>query len=246
MSVPKNAADRELPRNFHTTRWSLVGRVGDQETSAAALESLCAAYWNPLHAYVCRRGYGIEEARDLTQSFFATLLSKDLFSQADPERGKLRTFLLGALNHFLINDWDKNRALKRGGGCEVVSLDACDSEDRPLHEPADELSPEKLFDRRWAETLLELVFARMRREYEAVGQSERFELCKAWLAGNDGTTSYTEVAVRLGIAETGVRTLVHRLRRRFRELMRAEIAETVNTPADVDEEIRALFHALSG
>lgn len=246
MPVPKHPADQELPRNFHTTRWSLVGRVGDQQTSAAALESLCRAYWNPLYAYVRRRGYGIEEARDLTQSFFEALLSKNLFSQADRERGRLRTFLLGALNHFLLNDWDKARALKRGGGCEMISLDACDPEERYLHEPADSLSPEKLFDRRWAETLLELVFARMRREYETVGQSERFELCKAWLAGNDGSTSYAEVAVRLGIAETGARTLVHRLRRRFRELMRAEIAETVSTPADVDEEIRALFRALAG
>ena len=178
--------------------------------------------------------------------FFEALLAKNLVASADRERGKFRTFLLGSLNHFLANEWDKRRALKRGGGCTVVSLDEQDAEERYLHEPADELSPEKLFDRRWAETLLEMVFARLRREFEEAGQVARFDECKPWLLGEKEDCSYAEAAARLGLGEPGVRSVVSRLRRRFRELMRAEIAHTVCEPAEVDEEIRALFQALGG
>ena len=244
----RSADALEFPRDFHTTRWSLVLCAGGAESgeSAGALETLCRAYWYPLHAFVRRRGYEPEEARDLTQSFFAALLAKNGFGQADRERGRFRTFLLGALKHFLANEWDKARALKRGGGVTLVSIDERDDEDRYLHEPVDDLSPEKLFDRRWAETLIELVVVRLRGEYETTGHGERFDLCKPWLMGGEGEASYAEVAARLGIEETGVRTFVSRLRRRFRELMRAEIAQTVSGPADVDEEIRALFQALVG
>ena len=238
----------EFPHDFHTTRWSMVLRAGDDAqpaASAAALETLCRAYWYPLHAYVRRRGYGPEEARDLTQSFFAELLAKNLVGTADRHRGRFRSYLLGSLNNFLLNEWDKARRLKRGGGCTVVSLDERDAENRYLHEPADDLTPEKLFDRRWAETVLELVFAQLRREYENAGHGERFEQCKPWLLGGEAETSYATVAAHLGIAETGVRTFVSRLRRRFRELVRAEIAHTVSEPSEIDEEIRALFQALA-
>ena len=245
MPDSRPAAFGESPREFQTTRWSLILQAGDAATSASALEALCRAYWAPVHAFVRRRGCEPEEARDLTQSFFAMLLAKDLFGAADRERGKFRSFLLGALNHFLLNEWDKARRLKRGGGVAIVSLDECDAEDRRLHEPIDDLSPEKLFDRRWAETVLERVLARLRGEYEAAGHGARFEQGKPWLLG-DGDGSYADAAVQLKMEETGVRTLVSRLRRRFRELMRAEIAETVSGPAEVDEEIRALFHALAG
>ena len=246
-SDPAASAD-PLARDFHTTRWSLVLQAGAVVTpaSAGALETLCRAYWAPLHAYVRRRGYGPEEARDLTQSFFAMVLAKDFFGEADRTRGKFRSFLLGSLHHFLLNEWDKARRLKRGGGQIIVSLDERDAEDRYLHEPMDHLSPEKCFDRRWAETVLERVLARLRGEYEKAGHGERFERCKPWLVGGEAEGSYAEVAAQLGLEETGVRTLVHRLRRRFRELTRAEIAETVSGPAEVEEEIRALFHALAG
>ena len=147
-------------------------------TSARALETLCRAYWYPLYAYVRRRGHGAEDARDLTQGFFAALLGKQALARADRERGKFRTFLLGSLNNYLANEWDKARALKRGGGATLASLDEQDAEDRYLHEPANALSPEKLFDRRWAETVLEMVFARLRHEFAAAGQLERYELCK--------------------------------------------------------------------
>ena len=182
----------------------------------------------------------------MTQGFFEALLAKNLVASADRERGKFRSFLLGSLNHFLANEWDKRSALKRGGGQAVVSLDEQDAEDRYLHEPADELSPEKLFDRRWAETMLEMVFVKLRRESEEAGQAARFDECKPWLLGEKEDCSYAEVAARLGIGEPGVRSVVSRLRKRFRELMRAEIAHTVSEPAEVDEEIRALFQALAG
>jgi DNA-directed RNA polymerase specialized sigma24 family protein len=222
--------------------------AGGAEAAASkdALESLCGTYWYPLYAYVRRRGFDSEDARDLTQDFFATLLAKNLFAEADRERGKFRSFLLGSLNHFLANEWDKRRALKRGGGATFLSLDAQDAEDRYLLEPMDELTPERLFDRRWAETLLEIVFARLRGEYEAAGHAARFDECKPWLMGDKADCSYEAAAARLGIGEEGVRSAVHRLRRRFRELMRAEIAHTVCDAGEIDDEIRALFQALSG
>ena len=226
----------------------MVARAGGDEEveSKAALEVLCGAYWYPLYAYVRRRGFGAEDGRDLTQGFFEALLEKNLVAAADRERGKFRSFLLGSLNHFLANEWDKRRALKRGGGQTIVSLDEQDAEERYLHEPADELSPEKLFDRRWAETMLGIVFARLRREFEDAGQVDRFDEGKPWLLGDKADCSYADAAARLGIGEPGVRSVVSRLRKRFRELMRAEIAQTVGEPAEVDEEIRALFQALGG
>lgn len=240
-------SSQELPREFRTTHWSLVARAGDgpTEVSATALETLCRAYWYPLYAYVRRRGFSSEDARDLTQGFFATLLAKNMVARADRERGKFRTFLLGSLNNFLANEWDKSHALKRGGGRSVASLDEKDAEDRYLHEPANELSPEKLFDRRWAETVLEIVFARLRHEFEAAGQAQRFDECKPCLLGDKLDFSYTDVAVKLGIGEPGVRSVVSRMRRRFRELMRAEIAQTVCEAGDVDEELQQLFQALA-
>ena len=226
----------------------MVARAGGAEEAAsrAALEILCSAYWYPLYAYVRRRGFDAEDGRDLTQGFFEALLEKNMVASADRERGKFRSFLLGSLNHFLANEWDKRRALKRGGGATLASLDEQDAEERYLHEPADELSPEKLFDRRWAETMLEIVFARLRKEFEDAGQVDRFDECKPWLLGDKADCSYADAAARLGIGEPGVRSVVSRLRKRFRELMRAEIAETVCEPAEVDEEIRALFQALGG
>ena len=249
-AVPEHSSDTGAarPREFRTTHWSLVARAGDgpTEVSVNALETLCRAYWYPLYAYVRRRGFNSEDARDLTQAFFATLLAKKMVAHADRARGKFRTFLLGSLNNFLANEWDKARALKRGGGHALASLDEKDAEDRYLHEPADTLTPEKLFDRRWAETLLEMVFAQLRHEFESAGQAARFDECKPGLLGDRDGFSYADVAARLGVGEPAVRSIVSRMRRRFRELLRAEIAQTVGEAGDVEEELQQLFQALAG
>ena len=236
------------PREFRTTHWSLVARAGAGEATVnvRALETLCRAYWYPLYAYVRRRGHGAEDARDLTQGFFAALLGKHALARADRERGKFRTFLLGSLNNYLANEWDKARALKRGGGATLASLDERDAEDRYLHEPANQLSPEKLFDRRWAETVLEMVFTRLRHEFEAAGQLERYELCKPGLLGDTGDFSYAAVAAKLGVGEPAVRSVVSRMRRRFRELLHTEIAGTVGESSEVEGELQELFAALAG
>jgi DNA-directed RNA polymerase specialized sigma24 family protein len=241
-----SAADAR-PSPFPNTQWTLVLAAGsDASVSGPALESMCRAYWYPLYAYVRRRGHDVEDGRDLTQGFFVALLEKNLVAEADRARGKFRSFLLGALNHFLANEWDKSQRLKRGGGERVLSLDALTAEDRYQHEPADGLTPESLFDRSWAQTVLERVLAGLRGEFERAGQVDRFDACKPWLLGEKEDRSYAAVAEQLGLGEPGVRSIVHRMRRRFRELTRAEIAQTVTTPQEVDEEIQALFRALAG
>lgn len=228
---------------FVTTHWSVVLAAAHDSTPGAqgALQSLCSAYWYPLYAYIRRRGYDAHTAQDLTQGFFAHLLEKNCLARADAERGKFRTFLLGSLTHFLANEWDKSQAQKRGGGMTVVSLDHGEAESRYALEPADLKTPEVLFDQRWAETLLALVFARLRKEIEESGQRERFEELKGFLLGGESETSYEEVAPKLGLSQTGVRSVVHRMRKRFRELVRDEIANTVSQPEQIDEEIRYLF-----
>ncbi len=248
-------SNTELPVNpehvgheFRTTHWSVVLRAGDESSGrrADALEQLCRAYWRPLYAFVRRRGHDEHEAKDLTQGFFARLLEKNDVAAADAARGKFRTFLLTSMNHFLANEWDKSRRLKRGGGVPVVSLDDQDAESRYQIESAPDWSAEKVFDRRWAEAVLEAVFARFRQEVLESGDAERYEVLKSFLLGGDGASSYAEAAHRLGISETGVRSVVHRFRKQFRELVRAEIANTVARPEDIDGEISHLFEALAG
>ncbi|MBL9168026.1 MAG: sigma-70 family RNA polymerase sigma factor [Verrucomicrobiales bacterium] len=233
---------------FRTTHWSLVLRAGDISCSgrSEALENLCRAYWRPLYGFVRRRGYDEHEAKDLTQGFFARLLEKNDVADADASRGKFRTYLLTLLNHFLANEWDKSRRLKRGGGVSVVSLDDADAESRYLLESSPDWSAEKVFDRRWAEAVLEAVFVRFRREVAESGDTERYEVLKPFLLGGEGSQSYADASARLGISETGVRSVVHRFRKRFRELVRAEIAHTVARPEDIDGEIAYLFSALAG
>lgn len=232
-------------RDFRTTHWSVVLHAGDVLSlqRGRALEQLCRAYWFPLYAFVRRRGHEVEEARDLTQGFFARLLEKNYLTEADRARGRFRTFLIAALKHFLANEWDKTRAQKRGGGCLVLSLDEADAEGRYLEEPMDEATPETIFERRWAEAVLEKVFNRLRAEFDGADPAGRFAIVKPFLLGG-GDGAYAEAAARLGISETGARSVVHRLRRRFRDLMRAEIAQTVGSAEEVDEEIRHLLAAL--
>lgn len=236
------------PAQFATTHWSVVLSAGapDFAGQAEALEKLCRTYWYPLYAYVRRRGHGPEDAQDLTQEFFARLLKKNYPAQADRAKGKFRSFLLLTLNHFLADEFDRANSRKRGGGQVFVSLDQTAAEGRYCREPADDLSPEKLFERRWAQSILENAVKRLREEYAAENQTQACAVLQAFEPGEQATLSYEEAAARLGISESALKSKVHRLRRRHRELVREEIAQTVCTPAEIDEELRHLLAALGG
>ena len=232
------------PRGFATTRWSLVAAAGqpDAPEAAGALADLCRLYWYPLYAYVRRRGHDANDAEDLTQAFFARLMEKGALAVATPGRGRFRTFLLTACQHFLANERQRANALKRGGG-RVVSLDLTDAEGRYRREPSHDESPERLFDRRWALELLGRVLARLRGEYVADGKGRRFDALKGQLTG-DGTAAYASLGEELGLTVSALKTAVHRLRRRYGELLREEIGETVTSAEEVEEEVQALFRAL--
>ena len=231
---------------FVTTRWSLALSAGTQTSplSADALEDLCRAYWFPLYAYVRRCGHSPSDAQDLTQAFFARLLEKKYLDVVQPGRGKFRWFLLASLRHFLANERDRARAEKRGGGKPHIPIDQLMAEDQYSREPAHELTAEKLYERTWALTLLEQARVQLRAEFAAANKSERFDLLEQFLPGEDGELTYAQVGQRLGIAEGTVKSEVHHLRRRYRELLRAEVAQTVATPAEIGEEIRHLIAAL--
>jgi RNA polymerase sigma factor (sigma-70 family) len=231
---------------FTTTRWSVVLAAGHEDASRAssALEHLCAAYWYPLYAYVRRQGHGPEDAQDLTQDFLARFIGKGYFRRADPARGRFRTFLLTSLKHFLVNEWHKGRTERRGGGVPPVSWDQHIAEERYQLEPADGLTPEIIYERRWAVTLLEGVLSRMREEFRADGKAELFEAIKSCVSDSTDTESSAEIAARLGMTEGAVRAAAHRLRDRYRELLRAEVAQLVTAPADIDDEIRHPVTAL--
>jgi len=233
---------------FATTHWSVVLTAG-QGTSAnaeTALETLCRTYWWPLYAFVRRRGYEAHDAQDLTQAFFARLLEKDSLRAVDRSKGKFRSFLLAALEHFLAKDWRRAHAQKRGGQFAFVSLDDGSAETQYLQVPSADLSPEKLFDQQWALTLLDQVIARLQGEYVAAGKAALFEQVKIFLTGEKRTVVYAELAAKLGTTEAALKMTVSRLRHRYSELLRAEIAQTVTGPEEVEEELRALFAALSG
>ncbi len=213
--------------------------------AAAALETLCRTYWYPLYAYVRRRGYSPEDAQDLTQGFFARLLQKNYPAEADRVKGKFRSFLLLTLNHFLLDERARAHTLKRGGGQVLISLDQPTPEDRYRLEVADNLSPETLFERRWAQTLLDQALLRLRAEFATAGKAEQYEVLKTFGPGEQTTLSYAEAAGRLGVSEGTVRMMIHRLRQRHRELVREEIAQTVSTAAEIDAELRHLIAVIS-
>lgn len=213
--------------------------------AARALETLCQVYWYPLFAYVRRTGRQVADAEDLTQAFFARLLEKDWLAEADRERGRFRSFLLGSLKHFLANEWDKAQARKRGGGCHLVSLDAQTADRRLQQEPADAATPETAFDRRWALTLLSTVLDRLGKDYAQGGKTRLFEQLKGTLEGDRSEISYARLAQELALSEGAVRVAAHRLRRRYRELLREEISQTVSSPDEVEDEWRHLLQALS-
>lgn len=210
-----------------------------------ALEELCRTYWFPLYAYVRRQGHIKEDAEDLTQAFFARFLEKNYLEGLRSEKGKFRAFLLAALKHFLANEWDRARRQKRGGGVTTLSLDWQDADTRYQIDPTDHLSPDKLYDRAWAVTLLERVISRLRDESAAEGKAKLFEQLKPFLMLGKSAIPYAQAAVELNQTEGAVRVAVHRLRRRYREILREEIAQTLSEPAQVDEEIQALFSTLT-
>ena len=236
------------PREFFaTTRWTVVLAAGRRSTPQAeqALEELCRTYWYPLYAYVRRHGQTREDAEDLTQEFFARLLQKNYLEGLRSEKGKFRAFLLAALKHFLANEWDRANRQKRGGGATVLSLDWQDAETRYQIDPADELAPDKLYDRMWAVALLERVIARLNQESIAEGKTAVLDKLRPFLMVGKSAIPYADAAAALGVSEGAVRVTVHRLRRRYRELLREEIGQTLSEPAQVEEELRALFSAFA-
>lgn len=234
------------PSRFETTHWSLVCAVRGDDASAArrALAVLCRAYWYPLYGYVRRQGYDAEDARDLTQSFFVQLLERQDVRAVRRERGRFRSFLLSALRHFLLNARVHRRALKRGGGQPLAPLEFEQAEERYLREPADRHTPETIFDRRWALSVLDHVFQRLRSEWEAEQRGSEFDRLKACLMGELPPGGYKAIATDIGSTEGAAKVAVHRLKRRFQRRLRQEIADTVLSDEAVDDEIRYLFHAL--
>jgi len=231
---------------FEATHWSLVLVAGQNDSSKAqeALASLCKAYWYPLYVFARRQGQGPEDAQDLVQGFFAKVIEKNYLAAAEREKGRFRSFLLVALKRYMANEWDRAGRVKRGGGRELLSLDEQNTEMRYRAEPVDSMSPEKAFERQWALTLLQQVLDRLASEYSAPAKAPLFEGLKIFLSGEKGA-SYTEVGLKLGMTEGAVKVAVHRLRLRYRELLRLEIANTVSSPDAIEDEIRNLFAALS-
>lgn len=230
-------------RHFATTRWSLVIRAGEKRApgSAEALTALCETYWYPLYAYARRRGFGVEDAKDLTQAFFARVLAGDLLAQATPERGRFRAFLITSFKYFLANARDHATADKRGGGYRLLSLD--DPEARYTREPVNEMTPESLYEQEWALTLIENTLNDLERDADRLGRRRQFDCLRPLLTGDD--TPYKTVGEHLAISEAAVKVAVHRLRRQFGAVLRERIADIVESPDDVDDELRYLLHVIT-
>jgi len=234
---------------FTTTHWSIVLTARDPACpqAADALEKLCRSYWYPLYAFVRRQGHDESSAKDLTQGFFARLLEKNYLAHVVQDKGKFRSFLLASLKHYMADERDKERAQKRGGGHIIISLDETAGEDRYRAEPVDVMDAEKLYERRWALTLLDQAKERLQEEYLKAGKLQLYHRFQAMEAGGGaGSPPCAEVAVMLGLSESGLRTAVFRLRQRYRELVREEVAQTVSSPQEVDEEIRHLILVVGG
>jgi RNA polymerase sigma-70 factor (ECF subfamily) len=242
----QSSPDAAHPQHFATTRWSIVLAAGQGVSREArgALEYLCEAYWFPVYAYVRRHTAIAEDAQDLTQGFFAHLLDKEAIGKAHPDRGRFRAFLLTALQNFLANERDKARAEKRGGGKAALSLDFDSGESRYQIEPSHELTPEKLFERRWVLTLLDQVLESLRRELADEGKEPQFEQLKGGIVGEMTSEGYEQAAATLGITAAAAKQGAYRLRKRYRELFRLEVARTVAEDAEVDDEIGRLLGIL--
>ncbi|MGD2114697.1 MAG: sigma factor [Acidobacteriota bacterium] len=234
-------------RRFETTQWTLVLEAGDDDDRQAreALALLCQTYWQPVYAYLRARGFARQEAEDLTQGFFTRLIEKGTIGRARRERGRFRSFLLASLKHYVTNEWHRARAEKRGGGRPVVRLDSDAAERRLPREPAIRETPEDLFLKQWAFTLLDRVMASLDAEMRRTGRGEQFEVLGGFLTGRDDGLRYRDVAARLGATEGAVKVKVHRMRKRFGELLRQEVAAVVSTPGEVEDELAALLEAVA-
>jgi RNA polymerase sigma-70 factor (ECF subfamily) len=243
---PANPAPGAVADQFATTHWSLVLAAAQRDSpeSARALAALCEAYWYPLYAFARRRGHSPEDAQDLTQGFFAVLLEKEYLRVADSARGKFRPFLLTAFQHYISKEHARARAQKRGGTCRHLSLDFEAGESRYTHEPAHLATPETIYQRRWAILLLDRVLSSLREDYARMGKEMLFDRLRIFLTGEQTNRPYAEVAAELEMTEGALKVAIHRLRRRYREILRAEIAQTVERPDDVDDELRQLFDAV--
>lgn len=244
---PTTRAATEGSPIFGTTHWSVVLAARDPESPEAqsALARLCQTYWYPLYCCVRRHGRSPEDAQDLTQAFFAKLIANNQIALADQERGRFRTFLLRSLENFLRNEYDKTQSQKRGGGREIVSWDAQSAEERYRAEPANEMSPDALFERRWAATLVSDSLQRLRRELSSSGREELFDQLEPHLWGDDTSTPYAAIATALDMTVVAIKVTMHRLRARYRALLREEVAQTVASADDVDDEMRRLFQVLT-
>ena len=236
------------PQVFATTHWSVVISAGHQSSPNAqeALEKLCRTYWYPLYAYVRRQGNNPEDAQDLTQAFFAWFLDRSFLRQADRERGRFRSFLLTSLNHFLAHERERAQALKRGGRQVHIPWDLAAAENRYHFEPTSETSPENTFDQRWALALFHQALGRLRLEYANAGKNELFEQLKTFLTNVADDGGYEGIAARLDMAPGSIAVAVHRLRQRYGELVKEEIAHTVASPAEVQDELRYLIELVGG
>jgi RNA polymerase sigma factor (sigma-70 family) len=232
---------------FNTTHWSVVLLAGQSQSthSAAALESLCQAYWQPIYFFARRQRYAEADAKDLTQHFFCKLLQRDDFSGLDPRKGKFRTFLLTAFTHFLANEHDRASAYKRGGGKIIVSLEELSYDEMGLNDPAAEQSAARGFDRRWARSVVRQALESLKRTMSGSEKESQFEALKMFLAAEAGPGDYSRAAQKLDVEDASVPVLVHRMRQRYRQFVRAQVAQTVTSPAELDEEMRHLFEVLN-
>jgi RNA polymerase sigma-70 factor (ECF subfamily) len=231
---------------FHTTHWSVVlaAQKGDSPQANKALETLCRTYWYPIYVFVRRRGFSVEDAQDLTQEFFARLLQRNFLRKVAREKGRFRTYLLVALKNFLATEWRRGQTARRGGGQAIVSWEELQAEERFAHEPVSEVTPESLYEQRWALAVMELAMERLRGEFHAAGKAEQFDRLKPFLSSEGNKADYAALAGQLGVTAGAVSVAVHRLRRRFGEVLRAVVATTVAAPDEVEDEVRLLAGVL--
>ena len=232
---------------FATTHWSVVLAAGDNSSPQhrEALETLCRIYWFPIYAYLRRQGYGAHDAEDQTQGFFTHMIEKYDLCRADPNRGRFRSFLLSMLKHFVADQRDRSHAQKRGGGKRVFSFDFADAETRYKLEPLQQISPDRLFEKSWALAVLDQTMARLKAETSRSNRQKQFEHLKVYLAGQTHTIPYCDMAEKLDMTEGSVKVAIHRLRKRYRELLWEQIAQTVSSTEEIESEIQALFAALA-
>ena len=244
---PRGGEDLATGMGFQTTHWTVVldaARTDGSPVARDALARLCSVYWYPLYAFCRRQGQQPHDAEDLTQEFFARLLGKNGLTSVRPEHGRFRSFLLASLKNLLANEWQRSQAQRRGGGRPAISLDGTEAETRYALEPADGLTPEMVFERRWALSILERTMSALRREYGTEQKRDLFEQLEGFLPGGHGTVSRTELAAKRGVKVGAIDVAIHRLRQRFGALLREQVAQTVSSEAEVDAEIRYLISVL--